>query len=79
MVSNVAFVIGDLSTRYLTTPLNFHMFVDSWWPKQFATLCDEGQIMHQCEQLVFHFIGARCGIHKECHVVTQLEHGPKIA
>jgi hypothetical protein len=78
MVSNVAFVIGDLSTRHLTIPPNFHMFVHSWWPKRLATLCDEGKFMHQCEQLVFHFIGAKCSIHKICLVVTQLEHGLKL-
>jgi hypothetical protein len=31
--------------------------------------------IHQHEQMVFHMVGAKCGINKNNHNVTKLEHG----
>jgi hypothetical protein len=33
---------------------------------------------HQCELMVFHIIGPKCGIQKNSHVMTKLEHGLKL-
>jgi hypothetical protein len=44
MDSNVAYARGALSTRHPTTPTNLCMFVDSWWSKQLAPLCDENRM-----------------------------------
>jgi len=30
---------------------------------------------HQCESMVFHIIGPKCGIHRNNPIVTKLEHG----
>jgi hypothetical protein len=30
---------------------------------------------HRCEKVVFHIIGAKCGIHKNSPIVIELQHG----
>ncbi len=33
---------------------------------------------HQCESMVLHIVGAKCGIHRNKPVVIELEHGLKL-
>ncbi len=33
---------------------------------------------HQCEQVVFHIVGTKCGIQGNKPIVTELQHGLKL-
>ncbi len=73
----MAYARRALFAKHPTIPPNLCIFVNSWWSKQLAPMCDENQMPSMWTISISH-VGAKCGIHKNNFVVTKLEHALKL-